>query len=301
VLLLGGSGFLGQALRRYMGDLVATTTHRKSTKPDQKSLPFDAGITTVKSLIAGLPTKPAAAILLFGVSAIDDCARDPAGTALVNVARTSQVIDELRELGIKPVFISSDAVFDGTKPWRCEEDPAQPILTYGRQKLEVEKRIAALALPWLVVRLPKLLSEDCDSRCMLTGWMNELALKRELRCATDQYFTPAAVTDVAEAIAELIQGSAHGLFHIGGPDRISRRELLAAAVEEYAKHQPVRARITECSIRDFKFAEARPFDTSLSSERALTLLRTKIRDARAVARSAVRACLLGRCGAAPAK
>lgn len=282
-----------------MGDAIAASTHHRNRQPDQQSLPFDASTTSVKSLIAELPKKPTAAILLFGVTAIDDCARDPLGSAQINVGGTLRVIDELRGLGITPVFVSSDAVFDGGKPWNREDDLARPILTYGRQKLEVEKFIATLAPPWLVVRLPKLVSEDCDPRCIVTGWIKALVLEGEIFCATDQYFTPAAAMDAAEAIAELIRGSAHGLFHLGGPDRLSRRELLSTVVDEYVKFERVRARIVDCSIRNLRLAEARPLDTSLSSERAFSLLRKKFRDAKTIAKSAVYACMLGRRGAAP--
>jgi len=290
-LLLGGSGFLGQALRRSMGDLIAATTHHSSRQPDQQSLPFDASTTSVKSLIAGLPHRPALAILLFGVTSMDVCARDPSGTAQINVSGTLRVIDELRELGITPVFVSSDAVFDGSKPWNREEDPARPILTYGKQKLEVEARLAALPPPWLVLRLPKLVAEDCDARCMLTGWMRALESDGELLCATDQYFTPAAVTDVARAIEALIAKRAQGLFHLGGAQRLSRRDLLALVAEEYGRHKPVRARIVDCLLADLKFAEARPRDTSLRSDRAASFLGMRFRNMTTVVKSAVDACL----------
>jgi len=260
---------------------------------------FDARSMRIEQLMSELPATPKAAVILFGVTGIDACARDPAGTVELNVGATIRVIDELRKLGVTPVFISSDSVFDGRRSWFREEDEPRPILTYGRHKLEVETYMAALPPPWLVVRLPKLLAEDCDPRCMLTGWIQTLASEGEILCATDQYFTPAAATDVARAIAELIRGSAHGLFHLGGPDRVSRRELLSAVVDEYVKFERVRARIVDCSLRDLPFAEARPLDTSLCSERASSLLRKKFRDAKTIAKSAVYACMLSRRGTAP--
>jgi len=291
VLLLGGAGFLGQALRRSMRDLVAATTHHGSGQHDQQSLPFDAGITPVNSLIAGLPTKPAVAILLFAKSRIDECAQHPSDTALLNVTRTIHVIDELRDLGIMPVFVSSDAVFDGAKAWNREEDPVRPILTYGRQKLEVERRLTALPPPWLVLRLPKLVAEDCDARCMLTGWVRALEMDREILCATDQYFTPAAVADVARAIEILIAKGAQGLFHLGGAQRLSRRDLLSLVAEEYGRHRPARARIVDCLLKDLKFVEARPHDTSLCSDRVVSVLGAELRRMTTVVKSAVGACV----------
>ena len=274
-----------------MGDLIAATTHHNNRQPDQQSLPFDASTKSVKSLIAGLAHRPAVAILLFGVTSIDACALDPSGTAQINVSGTLRVIDELRELGITPVYVSSDAVFDGNKSWNREDDPARPLLIYGRQKVEVERHLAALPPPWLVLRLPKLVAEDCDSRCMLTGWMRALEMDREILCATDQYFTPAAVADVAGAIGVLIAKGAQGLFHLGGVQRLSRRDLLSLVVEEYGRHRPLRPRIVDCLLKDLKFAEARPRDTSLCSDRATSILGAGFRNLTTVVKSAVGACV----------
>ncbi len=298
-LLLGGSGFLGKELRRALSPSLVMSTYHRSPDGDSNSMHFHAGKTRIRDIVAALPSTPRAAVILFGITGIDACAHDPLGTAEVNVTATARVIEELRELGIAPIFVSSDAVFDGHRSWSRESDEARPVLTYGQQKLEVEKYIAALPPPWLVVRLPKLIAENCDPRCMLTAWIQALALEGEILCATDQYFTPAAATDVAQAIAELVRGSAHGLFHLGGPDRVSRRELLSMVVDEYVKFERVRARIVDCSLRDLPFAEARPLDTSLCSERASSVLRKKFRDAKTIAKSAVYACMLSRRGTAP--
>jgi dTDP-4-dehydrorhamnose reductase len=171
------------------------------------------------------------------------------------------VIRELSALDILPVFTSSDAVFDGTRAWSTEEDPAQPILTYGRHKLEVERVMASLKSPWLAVRLPKLLEPVLD------GWIGDLAQDKVISCAIDQFFTPAAAADAARAIVALIDQGARGLYHVAGPERLSRRELLQAVVEEYRKVSEPKASIRECSLRDIQLLEPRPLDTSMRSTR----------------------------------
>lgn len=291
-LLLGASGFFGPALCEAFGSSGAVATY--FSHDSAGSLYFDARSTPVVDLVSRLPSKPDAAVILLGITNIDACARDPSGTAETNVRGIIRVIGELRSLGITPVFASSDGVFDGTRALWTEEDDAHPILEYGRQKLTVERYLSSLPPPWLVVRLPKLLAQDGNPRCMLTGWIEALGRQEEILCATDQYFTPAAAADAAQAIAMLVRKKAQGLFHLGGPERLSRRALLGAVLGEYRRFATPRAEIAECSLRDIPVFEPRPLDTSLSSERFAGEFDYHFHPASAVARMAVQAHFSGR-------
>lgn len=285
VVLLGASGFLGPALRDAFGAERAVATH--FSHPGEGSLFFDARRTRVSDFVAALPGKPAAAVILLGITNIDHCARDPAGSAEVNVRGIIRVIDEARALGIMPVFVSSDAVFDGSRPYWSEDDAPSPILTYGRQKLEVERHLSSLPAPWIVVRLPKLISPERNARCFVTGWIEGLRRSPRILCATDQYFTPAAAPDAARAIAQLVYAGAQGLYHLGGPERLSRRALLDAVLGEYRKFEKPMPEVVECSLRDISVLEPRPLDTSLRSDRFKADFGTPFRAAGETARAAV--------------
>jgi dTDP-4-dehydrorhamnose reductase len=291
VLLLGASGFLGPALVEAFGPGGALATHCRHARPG--SVHFDARETAVASLLPRLERRPGAAIVMLGITGIDNCARDPRGTAAVNVQGVIRVIDELRALDIAPVFVSSDGVFDGTRGMWREEDAPHPILEYGRQKVAVERYLSALPPPWLIVRPPKLLDPQPNPRCMVTGWMKALGQDGEILCATDQYFTPAAAPAVAGAIAALVRQGAQGLYHLGGPRRLSRRELLDAVIAEYRCHVEPRARVVDCRLRDIPVLEPRPLDSSLDSSRFAQAFACPFSDPAAVAQAAARACLLG--------
>jgi dTDP-4-dehydrorhamnose reductase len=276
VLLLGASGLLGGALARTLGARVAARTHLERALPG--GVRFDARSSSVAGLLQRLGARPQAAVVLLGITNIDACAKDPVGTAAVNVQGVTRVIRELSALGILPVFTSSDAVFDGTRAWSTEEDEARPILTYGRQKLEVERSMASLQRPWLTVRLPKLLEPVLD------GWIRDLAQDKVIDCATDQFFTPVAADDAARAIVALIDRGVRGLRHVAGPERLSRRQLLRAVVEEYRKFSEPKASIRECSLRDIQLREPRPLDTSMRSARAIEPLQAASAAAQAYVR-----------------
>jgi dTDP-4-dehydrorhamnose reductase len=285
MLLLGASGFLGPALLDAFGGVRAVKTHCKH--PVKGSFFFDTRSARITDVLAELPVKPVAAIILLGITDIDSCARDPVGSAEINVRGIIRVIDDARALGITPVFVSSDAVFDGSRPYWSEDDEPIPILHYGRQKFGVERHLAALPPPWIIARLPKLISPERNARCFLTCWVEALGRRERILCATDQYFTPAAVPDAAQAIAQLVQGGAQGLYHLGGPERLSRRALLGAVLEEYRKFQKPVAEVIGCSLRDIPVLEPRPLDTSLRSDRFKADFGTPFRAAREVAQAAV--------------
>ena len=285
-LILGGSGFLGPALEAALGSHCTVSTHHRH--PVERSVCFDVRETDLAALIATLPNRPVSAVICLGITAIDECARDPAGTALVNVQGIGRVIDVLQQHAIVPMFISSDGVFDGSHAdWREQDEPC-PIMEYGRHKLQVERHLLSSAGPWCVVRLPKLLDARGHPRCMLSGWLQALDQGRDILCATDQFFTPLDVRDAAQGIAALLQVRAQGIYHLGGPLRLSRRELLAEMVDEYGRDGASRSRIIDCHLRDIPVLEPRPLDTSLSSARFEAQIGLPIRSAASVAREAVR-------------
>jgi len=287
VLLLGASGFLGPHLSARLGERALATYH---THPLPGAVPFDARSSLLESLGADF----CAGVIMLGITNIDACARDPARSAATNVAAIIRVIDELRALGALPVFVSSDAVFDGSRGGWRETDDAQPILTYGLQKRTVERYLESSGEPALAVRLPKLIAPEPDARCMVSQWVGALGSDQAIRCATDQFFTPAGAADAAQAIAGLIDAGARGLFHVGGPERLSRRGLLDAVLEEYRMHATPRARIVHCSLRDIPVLEPRPLDTSMDSGKLRALGGPILRPASEVARLAVQAHFRGR-------
>ncbi|MBI4294363.1 MAG: sugar nucleotide-binding protein [Betaproteobacteria bacterium] len=286
-LLLGASGFFGPALLEAFGESGAVATH--FSRAGAGSLHFDARSTPITDIVSRIPSRPAAAIILFGITRIDDCARNPSGTAEVNVRGVIRVIEELRTLEVMPVFASSDAVFDGSRALWSEDDETNPILEYGRQKLAVERYLSSLSPPWLVVRLPKLLAPGYNPRCMITAWAEALGREDRILCATDQYFTPVAAPDAAQAIAMLVRDRAQGLFHLGGPERLNRRALLGEVIDEYRRFAEPRADVVECSLRDIPVFEPRPLDTSLRSDRFASRFAYRFRAASAVARTAIQA------------
>jgi len=230
------------------------------------------------------------AFILHGVTAIDACARDPAGTARINVAGAQRVIDDLVEHGITPVFASTDAVFDGSRGLWTEEDPVKPILTYGRQKLEVENYLSARTERTLILRLSKVVGNRLGANTMLDDWPSKVEAGETIRCARDQVLSPINVDDAFEAFIRLTEVNRTGIFHVSGPEPVTRLKFLETFIEETARYRKVQARVIPRSLRDLqqvlKWAEPRPLDTSMSPRKLCAVLGHGLDDFRTLCRRA---------------
>jgi len=263
ILVLGGSRFIGCHLLTALGGR-ALGTYNSVGFPG--GIHFDARTHLIDSLIN--PSDGFThAVILMGYSHPDVCAQDPQASQLLNVDSIKWQLDILKHLHIKPIFTSSDYVFSGHKGQYCETDTPDPLLTYGRQKHEIEQYIQSNFSDYTIFRLSKVYGLDPLDRTLFSGWLDLLAQPRVIKCAADQVFTPVYVGDVVAAIKFAIDSNLSGLFHIGGPETYSRLALLNILIEAVNEHIDIQARVESCCINDFNLLEPRPLDTSLIADR----------------------------------
>lgn len=274
--MLGASGLVGRALLSALGR-DAVPAYR--SRPLPGGIPFDAATDSIAALAARAGGSFGRVYLLHGVANPEACARDPAGTAAINVVAMQRLLAEALALGIQPVFTSSDYVHDGERGNRTEDEPTRPITEYGRQKLAVETWLRGQAGPWLVARLSKVVSEDPATHSVLGELVAPLRRGDALRMATDQVFSPAHADDVGRAMAELPLRGARGVLHVAGPRHWSRYDLACRLRAAVARRAPgITATIGRCNLHDLPFLERRPLDTSLATDRMAALLPWRFRD-----------------------
>jgi dTDP-4-dehydrorhamnose reductase len=188
---------------------------------------------------------------------VDDCRRDPALARQVNVEATAR----LAAFGGRFAFVSTDLVFDGERAPYREGDARLPLSVYGRTKADAEA--AVLAVPGTaIVRVSLLAGPSKNGR---PNFWDDLAdALRAGRPATlfaDEWRTPLAYADAARALVTLARSDAAGVWHAGGPERLSRLDMgrrLAAALG--VSDAPLVA-----GERNAGAAEPRPADVSLDS------------------------------------
>ncbi len=81
---------------------------------------------------------------------------------------------------------------------------------------------------------------------------------------TDEYRTPLDYATAAEILVRLAESETRGMIHVGGPERLSRFELMSRAAAALGI-DPTLVRPNRRA--DVPFAEPRPADVSLDSSR----------------------------------
>jgi dTDP-4-dehydrorhamnose reductase len=269
-IVIGASGFVGRTILSQLGpDRAIGTGHRNS---GAGLVHFDAlehGFADLEREMHRRMHKDVSHVFIaHGAINPEQCARDPVGTARINVESITRLISDVIAAGLVPVFLSTDYVFDGTKGLRDEDEPQSPNTEYGRQKAAVEQWLQSLPEPWLIARLSKVVSGDRNIHSVLGQWVNDIHDGRLMRSATDQIISPLHVDDIAGALIELAEKGSTGIYHVAGPDPISRydlNKLLVGCIQ--AVDPDVRAVVEPCSLREIKFLEQRPLNTSLSTEK----------------------------------
>jgi len=270
-LVIGGSGFVGRTLVARLGpDRGIGTWH---AKPIAGMVQFDATTGRLTELLKQLPADITHVFVPFGLVNPEQCARDPAGSAEINVESVIRVLGDALNAGLIPVFVSTDYVYDGRKIFPAEDEPQTPNTEYGRQKAAVERWLTDRNRPWLITRLSKVVSGDTTTHSVLGQWVNDIRQGRPMRSATDQIFCPASVNDIAGAMIKLAETGLNGIYHVAGPEPLSRYDLNVMLMDAIrVVDERIGTTVKPCSLRDIPFLEERPLNTSLSTQKLRTAI-----------------------------
>jgi dTDP-4-dehydrorhamnose reductase len=214
--------------------------------------------------------RPDAVVHCAALADPDRCERDSALAEALNVAAPAHLARACRARGVQLVALSTDLVFAGDRAFAGEDDPAAPILTYGRTKLAGERAVLAEYPGAVALRVPLVVGRGHGARGTASeaiAWA--LRAGRPVRLFTDQVRTPVDPESIADAIARVLAAGSAGRFHLAGPERVSRHELglRIAAVLGLPAHS-----ITPVRQGDVPAAARRPADVSLDGRRAHEVL-----------------------------
>ncbi|MGW4194971.1 SDR family oxidoreductase [Streptomyces sp. NPDC005004] len=125
---------------------------------------------------------------------------------------------------IRLVHVSSDAVFSGRRdgPYdeTCLPDPATP---YGAAKAAAETAVRLWGVDAVVARTSLIIGDGLSEHERLVHAL--AAGTRDGALFTDDVRCPVHVSDLAAALWELTLSGTAGVFHLAGPDAVTRHEL----------------------------------------------------------------------------
>ncbi|MGH9012877.1 MAG: dTDP-4-dehydrorhamnose reductase [Acidimicrobiia bacterium] len=227
ILVTGAGGQIGrEVVGAFAGHEVTAADHARLDVGDRDAV-----------LQAVTATRPDAIVHAAAWTAVDACEGDPDRALAVNALGTRNVVDAARRTGGTVCYLSTDYVFDGTKPDPYVEwDPPNPQSSYGRSKLagewELDPGATVVRTSWVcgrhghnVVKTILRLANEHD----------------ELTFVDDQRGHPSFAADVAGAVRQLVVDRRSGTYHVTNQGAVSWYEF-AREVMESAGHEPGRVR-----------------------------------------------------------
>lgn len=107
------------------------------------------------------------------------------------------------------IHISSDYVFDGSKPTPyVEDDPPSPVTVFGRSKLEGEEAVRAANPKHIILRTSWIFSPG--GRNFVKTMLTQAAERPRLRVVNDQRGTPTYAPHLVDVILELARRTSNG-------------------------------------------------------------------------------------------
>jgi dTDP-4-dehydrorhamnose reductase len=206
---------------------------------------------------------PTYVIHAAAMAAVADCARDPARADAVNHRGTAVLAELAAAAGARFVFVSTDLVFDGESAPYQEGDPPAPLSVYGRSKAAAEKAVLSFS-QHTVVRVSLLFGPSRNGRVsFFDSLVSALRSGKPVRLFHDEWRMPISLATAAKSLVEIAKSDACGIFHVAGPERMSRLEM----GERLAAYLKVNPGAIESASRTTVAGEPRPRDTSLESSR----------------------------------
>ncbi len=175
-------------------------------------------------------------------TAVDACESDPERAFRVNALACRWLAQACRRSGAHLVHVSTDYVFDGTKPEPYHEwDRPDPRSVYGASKWAGEHEIAVHAGGEATIARTSWVFGEHGHNMVKT--VLALRDRDELAFVDDQRGCPTATADLAVTLRTLAADRVPGLFHVtnDGPTTWFGfvRDVLSAAGEDPGKVRPI--------------------------------------------------------------
>jgi dTDP-4-dehydrorhamnose reductase len=259
LLQIGASGQLGRELLDRAKNFGVETTALS-----RRQLDLTDGEAAAEAV---LEAEADAVVMAAAYTAVDQAEIEEGLAFAVNAEAPGAIARACAERGLPLVHVSTDYVFDGTKPsaW-VETDPVSPVNVYGRSKAAGEAAVTASGARAMILRASWLFS-PFGSNFVKT--MLRLAQTRsELSVVDDQRGRPTAAGDLAEfilgsALPRLVSETdptASGIFHFAGEGATSWRGF-AEAIFDLAEGP--RPKVIPIATADYPTPAARPLNSVL--------------------------------------
>jgi dTDP-4-dehydrorhamnose reductase len=241
ILILGGSGFIGNALYKelypYFDTHATYRTENTFFEKNQKFHQFDLERESIGILLENLRPNVI-------VSALR-------GNFLAQVHTHFEIIDYLlKTKNSKLIFLSSANVFDAfTNYPSYEYDKTLSQSVYGRFKIKIEN--ALLRLPnhkYVIARLPMVFGASSPRIAEIKRQLQE---HEAIEVFSNVVVNATFDTKVTQQLHYIINRNKQGVFHLGSNDLIHHNDLVAEICETLGEKKPLLKNVYDSNFDRF--------------------------------------------------
>jgi dTDP-4-dehydrorhamnose reductase len=240
VYLTGATGFVGSNIARVFaarGVELVRPRHEDVDLTDRELVRRSVGATEPDAIVHAAIWNDIAGLL-----------RDRRGAWASYVDATRNVVDAANATGARVLLVSTDWVFDGTQGPAGEDEPPNPINTYGFLKAASELVVAERAERGTVARIagvqgvhwarphtPR--AQDAGFGYLVASLVEALRAGRPFEVWNDPSLntraTPTLATDAADMMWRALDRGVTGVLHCCGGEHADRVGLARRAVEAF--------------------------------------------------------------------
>ncbi|MCH6257850.1 SDR family oxidoreductase [Puniceicoccaceae bacterium K14] len=288
ILITGASGILGRALKNELESNTSYTVFGQAFNRTQGSL-IKADLTQPEEVAKLIDiTTPDCIVHCAAERRPDVSEGDHDATDALNAHATQSLAEICQNKGIYFIYLSTDYVFDGSKPPYEAEDTPNPLNYYGASKLAGEKA-AALCENSLTLRVPILYGEvESLEESAVTVIAKQLLSKDPKSVDHWALRYPTSTADVASVIRQILEKrptteALCGIFQWSGNESFTKYEMaelfgklwgvsidhLSPAPETPAgAPRPQNCQLSTRKLSDLGIGANTPFESAIASSLA---------------------------------
>lgn len=235
VVITGASGLLGRPVFRECSavsnwEVTGTALSRAGHGLARVDL------SAIESIPAFLDTcRPEAIIHSAAERRPDVSEKDPEGTRRLNVEATAAIAAWAKRNDAYLIYISSDYVFDGTRPPYTPDAPTCPINTYGQSKLDGEHAIRDAGAMAAFLRVPILYGSveslaESSVTVLAQNMLKARGTGKKLPMDHWAIRYPTLTDDVAVVLRQMVErqfarDDMTGIFHWSGSEPMTKYDM----------------------------------------------------------------------------
>ena len=170
-----------------------------------------------------------------GLSSVDYVERHFNEAFQSNITGTANLVECCNQFNKHLIYVSTNAVFDGTRAPYREGNPTWPINAYGRIKVHCEELVVKGARSYSIVR-PILMygwPYPAGRQNPVTWLLDKLSHGASVSIVTDVYENPLFYLQCGAALWKLIHRPDIKLVHLAGGEVVNRYEFALVVAREF--------------------------------------------------------------------